>query len=151
MELLVEGFAFRQHGVDDRGEFLGDQRTGNRFAFAALPPLELGLHFWGISDRADRGVVKRDLQIAIPIARALVACFAAGVVRPRHQATIGVEVANRRKSCDVINLEEERLGDHLTDPGHPHQTLRLRSSEYAIAEFVVETADCRRTPKFPQG
>ena len=68
MELLVEGFAFRQHGVDDRGEFFRDQRACDRSIFAALPPLEFCFHLWEVLDRADRGVVERDLEIAITVA-----------------------------------------------------------------------------------
>ena len=67
MKLFVEGFAFRQHGIHDRREFFGDERTRDRFPFATLPPLKLGLHFWEVLDGADRGVVKRDLEIAIAV------------------------------------------------------------------------------------
>lgn len=67
MELFVEQCTFREHRVHDRGEFFRDERPRNRCTFALLPALELGFHFREVLDRADRRVVKRDLEIAITI------------------------------------------------------------------------------------
>ena len=143
MELFVEGFTFREHRVHDRGEFFRDERARNRFPFALLPAVELGFHFREVLDRADRRVVKRDLEIAIPIARALVPRLAARVVRPRHQAAVGVEMADRGKSRDVIDFEQERIRDHPADAGDPHEPLRVGRGEHAIAELVLQPSDLR--------
>ncbi len=70
MDLLVERFAFRQHGVDNGGEFLRDQRARKWFAFATLPAVELRFHFWDVLNRANRRVMERDLEIPIPNAYA---------------------------------------------------------------------------------
>ena len=67
MELLVEGFAFRQHGVDDRGEFLGNECARDGFTLPPLPPLKLRLHCRAVLDRANSGVMERDLQIPIAV------------------------------------------------------------------------------------
>jgi len=68
MELLVEGFPFAEHHVNDRGKLLRDQRARNRFAFAPMPALELRFHFEEVLRRANRSMVKCELEIPVPIA-----------------------------------------------------------------------------------
>ena len=54
MKLFVDRFVFAQHGVDDRREFLRDQRARNRFAFAPLPPQEFAFDFGEMLNGANR-------------------------------------------------------------------------------------------------
>ena len=107
MKLLVEGCAFRQDGVDDGREILRNQRSRNRLALSPLPALEFGFDLGEVFNGADRGVVKRDLEIAIAVARPLVMRLAARVVRPCYQTTIRVEVADGRKARDIVDLQQQ--------------------------------------------
>nr|WP_230981031.1 hypothetical protein [Gemmatimonas groenlandica] len=143
MELLVEGFAFRQHRVDDRGKFLHNQRAGNRLAFAPLPVLKLGLHLWEILHRADRGVVKRELAIAIAVASAPVPSLATGVVGARHEAANRKGMTDAGKARDTIDLGRQGVRDDLADTIHTRKALRFRRRQDAIAEFVIEAANLR--------
>jgi len=68
MELFVERFAFRQHGIHDGRKFFCNQCPRDRVAFATLPSLELDFDFWEILDRANRGMVKGEFEIPIAIA-----------------------------------------------------------------------------------
>jgi hypothetical protein len=70
--------------------------------------------------RAHRRVMKRNLQVAIPVARSLVAHFPAGVLGARHQATVRMEVTDAGKPLNVIDLEQQGVRDEPTDAGHPH-------------------------------
>ena len=57
----IEGFLLAQHRVNDRGEFLGDERTGDRAAFAPLGSQEFVFDLGEVLNRSHRGVMKRHL------------------------------------------------------------------------------------------
>ncbi len=143
MKLLVKRFAFREHRKDDGGELFGDESSGDRFALATLPALKLGFDFGEILNGANGRVVKRELEIAIPIAGALVPRLAPRVVRAWHQPTIRVKVPHAWEPVDVVDLEEQGVRDHLANAGHPHESLRVRRGEHAIAQFVIESLNVR--------
>ena len=63
----VKGFGFGQHRVHDRREFFRDDRTSDRFTFAALQSLEFILDVDEVLNGANRRMMKRDLEISIAI------------------------------------------------------------------------------------
>lgn len=89
-------------------------------------------------------MVEGDLEIAVPIFRALVLNLPAGVVGTWHEASVGMEVTDAREAIDIIDLEDERVCNDLSDTGDPDQSLYLRRWDEALAEFRLEAADVLR-------
>ena len=94
----IEGLLAGEDVIDDRTEFLRDQRARDRFALPPNELLVLSVDLGVVLRRAHGGVVERDLEIAIPVQRRLVASARRGVLGARHEATIGMKprtVGNR--------------------------------------------------------
>lgn len=55
-----------------------------------------------------------------------------------------MEVTDGWEAMDIIDLEDERVCNDLSDTGDPDQALYLRRRDEARTEFRLETADVLR-------
>jgi hypothetical protein len=68
----IERLQSGEHVVNNGAELLGDERARDRFSFPPHEATILRLDFGEVLRGPDRGMVKRQLEVAIPIARPLV-------------------------------------------------------------------------------
>jgi hypothetical protein len=66
--------------IHNRAEFLRDERPRDRPAFSPDESLILGVNVGEILCGANRGVMERQLEVAIPVAGALVPARRCGIV-----------------------------------------------------------------------
>ena len=52
-----------------------------------------------------------------------------------------MEVAHGGEPSDVVDFEQQQIGDHRSDPRDPQEPLRIGGWEHAIAQLVFEAAN----------
>lgn len=87
--------------VDNGAKLPGDQGARDCFSLAPHGPTILRLDFGEVLPGADHGTVERELETAIPVARPLVPSGRGGILRARHESTIGVKLSHRGEAGGI--------------------------------------------------
>ena len=137
IECLLSG----EHVIDNGAELLRDERTRDRFSLPSDEPRVLSVNLGEVLRRPHSGMVKGDLQIAIPIVGALVPTGGGGIVRPRHEPTIGMKLAHGGEPADVVDLEQHCVCDHRPDAWDPDESLRVGRGQHAVSKLMFQPPD----------
>jgi len=138
---MIEVDLLLEDDVDAACDFLLDERASD--GRVLLPSLSLieAFDLGEVLNGANRGMTECELQVAVAILAATVPALTGGVVGPRDDPAVGEELAHRREAFDAVDLEVEREGHNLADPGDPEQTLDVGVGDEFGLKLLLDAMD----------
>ncbi len=123
-----------------RDFFLNECTSDGRVLLPGLSLIE-AFDLGEILNGPNRGVTECELEVSVAILATAVSALTGGVVSPRDDPAVGEELAHRREAFDAVDLEVEREGHNLADPGDPEQTLDVGVGDEFGLKLLLDAMD----------